>query len=362
MASVAQDVRFALRAFRFNPVSAYTAALTLGLGIAATTSVLSIVDATLLRPLPFAASDRVVDVGSTVPSEPTGLTFGISRAQSEALRLSGSFESVAEYSPYPSQRGPVRIVGVVRDLREANERQAPGPSVYVPINAQSSEFFSTRTVVVRTSRMEPSLGKEIARALAGLDPRLSVTVARSDETLAERRQDPRFYAVFVGLAAGFGLLPAAVGIAAVPAQGVARRTKEIGVRLALGADVSGVIGLVVRQVCAPVVVGIGVGIAGALLAARVLKSFLYEISPQDPFTHVVAVGLLLGIALVAAFLPAPRAARINPVDALRAEQGRPGSRSCSLTDATVEDVEGAPGGIPQLLQDVRAGHLVWTTT
>jgi ABC-type antimicrobial peptide transport system permease subunit len=125
--------------------------------------------------------------------------------------------------------------------------------------------------------------------------------------------------VFVGVAAVFGLLLAAVGIAGVTAQGVARYTKEIGIRLALGAEVTGIIGMVIRQACVPVIVGIGLGIGGALAVLRVLKSFLYEITPQDPLTHVVAVGLLLGVALLAAFLPARRAAHINPLDSLRAE-------------------------------------------
>jgi ABC-type antimicrobial peptide transport system permease subunit len=89
--------------------------------------------------------------------------------------------------------------------------------------------------------------------------------------------------------------------------------------LALGANISGVVAMVIRQVCAPVVVGAVIGSAGALAAARVLKTLLYEVTPQDPVTHVVAVSLLLGIALLAAFVPARRAARINPVDALRAE-------------------------------------------
>jgi len=218
-----------------------------------------------------------------------------------------------------NQKWPVRVIGVVRDLREANERQAPGPSIYLPLNPFSTRFYRARTMVVRTSQPRTGLGQDAIKALAAIDPRLPVTATRADERLSERRQDPRFYAVFVGVAAAFGLLLAGVGIAGVAAQGVARRTKEIGVRLALGAEVTGVIGMVIRQVCTPVVVGISLGVAGALTVSRVLTSFLYEIKPQDPLTHVVAVSLLSGIALLAAFVPARRAASINPVDALRAE-------------------------------------------
>ena len=123
----------------------------------------------------------------------------------------------------------------------------------------------------------------------------------------------------VGIAAVFALLLAAVGIGGLTAQGVARRTREIGVRLALGAEGGSVVGMIVRQVCAPVLVGTALGIGGALALSRVLKSFLFEITPQDPTTHLVAIVLLVGIALAAAVVPARRAARVNPVEALRAE-------------------------------------------
>ena len=218
-----------------------------------------------------------------------------------------------------NEKWPVRIVGIVRDLREADEREAPGPSVYLPLNPFSTRFYRARTLVFRTSQAQDGLGLAAIKAIAALDPRIPVTVNRSDQTLSDRRQDPRFYAVVVGIAAVFALLLAAVGIGGLTAQGVVRRTREIGVRLALGAEGGSVVGMIVRQVCAPVVVGTALGIGGALALSRVLKSFLFEITPHDPATHVVAVALLIAIAVAAAVVPARRAARVNPVEALRAE-------------------------------------------
>ena len=164
----------------------------------------------------------------------------------------------------------MEIVGIVRDMREQNERKAPGPSIYVPMNPSSGEFFNARTLVVRTAQEMTALEPAIASRVASVDPRIPTDTERLDATLAVRMQDERFYAVFVGLVALFGLLLAGVGIAGVAAQGVVRRTHEIGVRLALGADVSGVVRLVVRQVSVPVVIGIGVGIGGAVTATGVL--------------------------------------------------------------------------------------------
>jgi predicted permease len=218
-----------------------------------------------------------------------------------------------------NDKWPVRIVGVVSDLREANERMAPGPSVYMPLNPFSTRFYRARTMVFRTSQPLEGLGLETIKAIAAIDPRLPVTVNRADRTLSDRLQDPRFYAVVVGIAAAFALLLAAVGIGGLTAQGVARRTREIGVRLALGAKAPGLVGMIARETCAPVLVGTAVGVAGALALSRVLTTFLYGITPQDPATHVVALILLVGIALAAAVVPARRAARINPVEALRAE-------------------------------------------
>jgi predicted permease len=218
-----------------------------------------------------------------------------------------------------NEKWPVRIVGVVRDLREADEREAPGPSVYLPLNPISTRFYRARTLVLRTSQPLDGLGLEVVKAIAAIDPRVPVTVNRSDQTLSDRRQDPRFYAVVVGIAAAFALLLAAIGIGGLTAQGVARRTREIGVRLALGAEVAGVVGMIVRQICGPVLIGTAVGVGGALALSRVLTTFLYGITPQDTATHVVALVLLVGIALAAAVVPARRAARVNPVEALRSE-------------------------------------------
>jgi putative ABC transport system permease protein len=123
----------------------------------------------------------------------------------------------------------------------------------------------------------------------------------------------------LGGVATLGLVLAAIGIYGVLAYSVARRTREIGVRMALGAARDRVVSMVLRDSLAPVVVGSGVGIAAALLATRLMRAMLYGVSPTDPITFAVVTAVLIGVALLASAIPAMRAARVDPIVALREE-------------------------------------------
>jgi ABC-type antimicrobial peptide transport system permease subunit len=130
---------------------------------------------------------------------------------------------------------------------------------------------------------------------------------------------PRFYALIYTSFAGIGLLLASVGIAGVAAHNVVRRTQEIGVRLALGGTAGRVVGMVARQALGPIVVAMIAGLAGSALLTTTLAQLLFDIKPHDPLTYAAVVALLGAVALVATWLPARRAARVNPIEVLRAE-------------------------------------------
>ncbi len=209
------------------------------------------------------------------------------------------------------------IVGVAGDVRELSIDKEPMPTVYYVYSHLS---FSFMTFAVRTERNPLSYAESARRIIRGLDPLQPIAdVQTMDAILGDNFARQRFSAV---LLAGFSissLVLAAVGIYGVLAYSVAQRTREIGLRVALGAEPGRIISLVVGTGARLVIGGAVVGIAGALALSGLLRSLLYGIGPRDPWTFILAPILLLLVALVAAYVPARRAARLDPMDALRAE-------------------------------------------
>jgi len=209
------------------------------------------------------------------------------------------------------------IVGVVGDVRDWSIDREPMATVYYVYSHLS---YTSATFMVRTERNPLSQADAARHIVRGIDPMQPIADVRTlDDVLDENSSGQRFSAVLLGGFSISALLLAAVGIYGVLAYSVAQRTREIGVRVALGAEPGRIVSLIVGTGAKLVMGGAAVGIGGALALTGLLKSLLYGIGPRDPWTFTLAPLILLSVALAAAYIPARRAARLDPMDALRAE-------------------------------------------
>jgi putative ABC transport system permease protein len=208
------------------------------------------------------------------------------------------------------------VVGVVGDTRQFID-SAARTEVYLPF-AQSPR--SGMFVVVRSTRDVAALGPEVRRAIHEIAPAFPIYDMRTmGERAAGATVQARFSAVLLGLFALTALSLAAIGIYGVMSLAVASRTREMGIRIALGADARRVERLVVSEGLALVSIGAIVGVAGALACTRVLQTLLYDLTPSDPVTYISIVALLAIVAVTTSWIPARRASRVDPVLALRAD-------------------------------------------
>jgi putative ABC transport system permease protein len=221
----------------------------------------------------------------------------------------------------PDFEDPVReIIGVVADVREMGLELAPKRTVYVPqAQALPGMIWGLPWLMVRTTQPDLVPGA-VREALAEADPRLREPVFGSmDDVVAASVAQERFNAVLLVSFAVTALLLTMIGIFGVVSYSVRQRTHEIGVRMALGAGASQVRKLIVAQGMRAVMVGVGIGLVGAFLLTRLLSGMLFGVEPWDPLTFAAVVALLMSVALLATYLPARRATRMDPMIALRAE-------------------------------------------
>jgi putative ABC transport system permease protein len=210
------------------------------------------------------------------------------------------------------------IVGVVRDVKGYALDTAARPQIYLPVEQQTQNEM---TIVVRSHLGDSArLEKSLREAMKIIDPALPLARFRTMDSLVNAAvARPRFTAWLIGLFALTALLLTVVGLYGVANYAAAQRTREIGLRLALGASRGQVLALVIREGMTPALVGLVLGLAGSMALAGVLATQLYEISPTDPLTLASVFGLLGATVLVACWLPARRAAKVDPMVALRAE-------------------------------------------
>lgn len=216
------------------------------------------------------------------------------------------------------------VIGLVQDAVRDSWNASAGDEIYLPYlqtipYLDNPESRYTYLTVVIKARGEPaSLAAPLRNTVATLDRGASVSdITTMEDAIARALAGPRFQLTLLGLFAGVALLLAAAGIYSVMSYAVSRRTREIGVRLALGAQRSDVLRMVLRQVLMHVAFGTVAGLMGASLLTRLMSSLLYEVQPGDPVTFALVSGILAGVALLAGYVPARRASRIDPLGALR---------------------------------------------
>ena len=211
----------------------------------------------------------------------------------------------------------IEIVGVVKDSKRSELATAQRAEVYRPYAQQCWGFMS---LVVRTQIDPAAMTRAIRSELDTLDKDQPIENVRTMTQLVARSVTQRRLSVqILSGFAGLAMLLAVIGLYGVLACNVAQRRREIGVRMALGAQKSDVLSLVIGRGIRLTLAGLGLGLLAALALTRVMGSLLYEVRPSDPITYVAVSGLLLGVGLVACWLPARRATRVDPIESLRYE-------------------------------------------
>ncbi len=209
------------------------------------------------------------------------------------------------------------VIGIVGDVKLMGLDQGSEPEIYL---AHAQAPVGSVAVVVRSARDPLSLAAAVRREVAALDPSLPVAKVRTIAQLVSGSvSQPRFTMLLLALFAGAALVLAAVGIFGVMANGVARRTREIGIRMALGADRGAVLRGILAEALGLSLFGVVLGLTGALALTRLMAGLLFGVAPADPPTFAAVAATLVAVALLASWLPARVATRVDPVVALRTE-------------------------------------------
>jgi ABC-type antimicrobial peptide transport system permease subunit len=307
-------------------------------GVSRATVIDTIMLAGMRRGSPFRHTGPDSDAGEMIPVssqffEVTGLRAIDGRLPTDAEIDAGApvgvvSERVArEYWPgqsplgqtLSSKRATVSVIGVVRDSRFQGLDQPSAGEIYVPA-VLGVWTASAPTYLVRATIPEETVLRGLIEAIQRDGPAASIRRAQDVETaLAYTIQRRRFQASLFGLMAAAGLLVAAAGILGVTAASTARRTREMGIRLALGSTRDGLIRLLLREQLWPVMLGMAAGGVVAAWVVRYARTSLYELSAYDPSVWVAAIVTVLIVAVIGTLVPASRVVRIDPVQALRAE-------------------------------------------
>jgi predicted lysophospholipase L1 biosynthesis ABC-type transport system permease subunit len=213
------------------------------------------------------------------------------------------------------------IVGVVGDVRQAGLDVPPLMEMHFPVtDTMMANGGGDMTIVLKTAVDPASVAPALRAAVRAVDPDQPIYLVRTmDEVIQHSLSGRQLDLWLLGIFASIALVLSAAGLYGVISYLVAQRTRELGIRMALGAQQEHVVALVMRRGSALIVVGIALGLLGALALTRLLQNLLYGVSARDPLTFGAIAALLAVVALVATYLPARRAARVDPLTAIRSE-------------------------------------------
>jgi ABC-type antimicrobial peptide transport system permease subunit len=249
----------------------------------------------------------------------SGLAVGVIDERAAVLHWPGQ-SAIDQRFRYSPNAPWITVVGIASHVKTRSFTAANGTvQVYVP--ARLNALVPLRQpLLVRRESDAVKASAAIRSIVTGIDPAVqledeSPVTALYDDVFAE----PRFFAALMTVFAGLALLTASVGLYALVRYAVTQRTREIGVRIALGANLHRIVRLVLRDAFVPIGVGLAAGTAASWWLSRFLSSLLYGISPHDPVTLALVTAVLVGVAFLAAYLPARRATHIDPIVTLRAE-------------------------------------------
>ena len=209
------------------------------------------------------------------------------------------------------------VVGILGDVKDAGLNEPNPPQIFLPLRQWP---VSSMSVMLKTSVPPMSLADAVRAEVYRVDGNLPVSnVSTLDALVAKSISQQRFYMLLLTIFAGVALVLAAIGIFGVLSYAVSQRTREIGIRMALGAQGRSVVRLIVRQAMVLVACGVAAGLVLGLLVSQTMAKMLFDVRPSDPMTYVTVSAVLAAVALVASYLPARRATRVDPIVALRAE-------------------------------------------
>lgn len=238
-------------------------------------------------------------------------------SKSLAAQLAPNSDPIGQRMDVDGVQGPVEIVGVVGDVHQLGMTSDMASELYLPFSQHPAPVLC---FAIRTVGDPSSVTKSVERAIWSVDKDQAVGFVMSMDRLAFESLAPqRVIMIILGVFGGMALLMAALGLYGVISTSVARRTQEFGVRMALGARAADVLGLVMKQGIGLVLIGVVIGLAGALGLMRFLAALLYGVRPVDPLTLAVVAFAMIGVALLACYIPARRATRVDPMVALRYE-------------------------------------------